>query len=639
MCQVTESYSDPTLTNEINEMPLWLRPTGGFGIGLQSVFAISDTIDIDTQSEDGMHLSMKIESPHKKSGIVRVEIEDKPRLNGRGTTIKIRLKGKAKEEFDFSTFQISVTSYAEQMYGKIREFFQGNCRSPLFPITARWKEMSCTPEGMSFYALFKGELSNYDESKFFKGTSSDDDKRDRYYYRLSKEGTQIEIWDTKTAWLAHWELSHIRLLQEHPVYFFKGMHVDENTIPWQCANFYANCRIDACGLDTNQGLQLNRSKLTASGITAFLNAIAETGNLYMEVLREKVSLALKTSTDTPGLLERHDSALSKTLLNNESDGCYRLAFWLSVESNVREKLSEHYSGWFKDIGVVTYCLEMCPDGYTIQNMPVEDYIKNYATLPRLISRYVGAAFDTAAYVRKISSAFQQMKSPYSQCKRILIADIPLPSKNFRSNYTIQNLPELVEKTIAVCGILSEYSLTVSFPATTPLQSNTNLLHVNPISRKMVMFAKPNSWSNAKRCYLPILLGYQSLALDRQRELKNLSPVSCEFDFPDNKIVISPVTSDDDDAMEKMSREDFQKYLKATEPFQALLKYVAEHIEMQQSSETITGLYLQLAGEIWDARHQKAETENETSDNAENVEASETVPDADALPKQEGESPS
>ena len=47
ICNVGVSYSgDKERKEEINSMPLWLRPTAGFGIGLQSIFLVAPKFEI-----------------------------------------------------------------------------------------------------------------------------------------------------------------------------------------------------------------------------------------------------------------------------------------------------------------------------------------------------------------------------------------------------------------------------------------------------------------------------------------------------------------------------------------------------------------------------------------------------------------
>lgn len=75
---------------ELDKMASWLYPTGGFGIGIQSAFMVTDEVEIVTKSESeitGYRIVMK--SPHK-GGSISTEI-----VQGylpRGTTVIIELK-------------------------------------------------------------------------------------------------------------------------------------------------------------------------------------------------------------------------------------------------------------------------------------------------------------------------------------------------------------------------------------------------------------------------------------------------------------------------------------------------------------------------------------------------------------------
>lgn len=79
--------------SEINSMPKWLRPTGGFGIGLQSAFMVTDKVVIYTKSADDFYgKKLTLQSPQQK-GILEEEA-----LSGiqRGTRIEV--------EIDLKTF-------------------------------------------------------------------------------------------------------------------------------------------------------------------------------------------------------------------------------------------------------------------------------------------------------------------------------------------------------------------------------------------------------------------------------------------------------------------------------------------------------------------------------------------------------
>lgn len=51
MCKVGTSNScSEKIQRDIQAMPDWMRPTAGFGVGLQSIFLLTDSFDIDTNT-------------------------------------------------------------------------------------------------------------------------------------------------------------------------------------------------------------------------------------------------------------------------------------------------------------------------------------------------------------------------------------------------------------------------------------------------------------------------------------------------------------------------------------------------------------------------------------------------------------
>lgn len=72
MCRVGTSYhQDKARRREIEAMPAWLRPTAGFGIGLQSVFLVAPVFTIYSRTEE-KGIKVTVES-RKKEGYVQVE--------------------------------------------------------------------------------------------------------------------------------------------------------------------------------------------------------------------------------------------------------------------------------------------------------------------------------------------------------------------------------------------------------------------------------------------------------------------------------------------------------------------------------------------------------------------------------------
>lgn len=76
----------PEYREALKEMPIWLRPTGGFGIGLQSAFMVTDKVTVKTKSElepDGTEFTLQ--SP-KMGGVIK---EQKVYSGDRGTVVSL----------------------------------------------------------------------------------------------------------------------------------------------------------------------------------------------------------------------------------------------------------------------------------------------------------------------------------------------------------------------------------------------------------------------------------------------------------------------------------------------------------------------------------------------------------------------
>lgn len=87
----------------INDMPEWLKPSGTFGIGLQSLFMHTDTLHIKTRHcHDNEALDITLHSPTgKKQGLVEINKSDRPAHERKiGTRVRFELLPvKDKDEY------------------------------------------------------------------------------------------------------------------------------------------------------------------------------------------------------------------------------------------------------------------------------------------------------------------------------------------------------------------------------------------------------------------------------------------------------------------------------------------------------------------------------------------------------------
>ena len=82
VCDVGVSYAgDKKKKEEIESMPLWLRPTAGFGIGLQSIFLIADEFEIYSKASGTEGIYAKVTS-RRRNGYVQITKSDKRKEQG-----------------------------------------------------------------------------------------------------------------------------------------------------------------------------------------------------------------------------------------------------------------------------------------------------------------------------------------------------------------------------------------------------------------------------------------------------------------------------------------------------------------------------------------------------------------------------
>ncbi len=101
ICNVGESYLNDTKAKElIKSIPYWLKPTGNFGIGLQSVFQVTKSFKAETKSDnDSQGYIFKFQS-RKDKGYIESKINDNKYVK-RGTKISFKIKEEdLKEHFE-----------------------------------------------------------------------------------------------------------------------------------------------------------------------------------------------------------------------------------------------------------------------------------------------------------------------------------------------------------------------------------------------------------------------------------------------------------------------------------------------------------------------------------------------------------
>ena len=272
----------------INDMPAWLRPTGGFGLGLQSVFKVTDSIQCLTKSIDGVKKRITFRSREKNSRI-SYEIIDSSFNEGIETTISFfipiakthvrtyKLGGLFYREVNtFNPFEqsdVDSESYLNLMH--MLECIQSDIGEVLFPLVITIEVDDFKNEIM----IDRPSYTNFNKNKMkYDGNyvaNIDFSKMTMILYDIL-ESISINIKFVEDGEYG----GVIKLL-------FKGMRIDDPMSGYM-ENYlyrYVSIVIGLDGLDAKEYLTLSREKLRDE-------KRSEIGNIIIKDIKYAISILL-----------------------------------------------------------------------------------------------------------------------------------------------------------------------------------------------------------------------------------------------------------------------------------------------------------------------------------------------------------
>lgn len=257
MCNVGESNAgSDRLRAILRKMPNWLRPTAGFGIGLQSIFLVADQFTIDTCT--GQDANHAVVYSKRKGGYLQLTRSAHPMR--RGTTITIEtdklnhlISAKEPEAYSSTSALRFDPMLGQNLVGEtyiLREI-GGLCGGSFFPIHVECRDKSIDQD------MPVGSLPAI-------GTEEWELWQNRYWYKLAADGSQFSLWDTREAVLEkinfdkrdYWQNP---LMRQRISFQFKGIPVGDYSL------FAVYCMVDVYGLDAKDTVSLNRSEFTPEG--------------------------------------------------------------------------------------------------------------------------------------------------------------------------------------------------------------------------------------------------------------------------------------------------------------------------------------------------------------------------------------
>lgn len=279
MCNVGSSVSgSKSLKKEIETMPKWLRPTAGFGIGLQSVFLVVDRFEIETN--DGAEKLAATAHSNQTGGYLQIKKNGKRPF--RGTTIRVVL---GPEKFDDGRLREHAFEYWVSQYDPMKN---ENCLNELMILD----EVQESYPASIFPISIESAVPSIGQRKLseplpicnrFRKEDGWQEKGDDLI-RFEKDHLMLELWDKKEFVYVKFELCYETRIRNS--IRFKGVQVRNGP---RVGGSFLKAEIDVYGFDTKECLELSRSELTLAGENKVCQVISDVQNRYFEILFEELN--------------------------------------------------------------------------------------------------------------------------------------------------------------------------------------------------------------------------------------------------------------------------------------------------------------------------------------------------------------
>ena len=563
MCNVGVSNSgSEKLLQEIREMPAWLRPTAGFGVGLQSIFLLTDKFEIETST--GLETFNAVVHSNRKGGYLQLQRGKQQPV--RGTTIRMVFHTPKRFQYSMAGDTEKYLAYHfdpimdenHMCEARILESIKTHCRKSMFPIQVQCSESSLThldiTDAIPVCANDNSALQNWQ-------------KNGHYRYTLEADCSQIRIWDTEHSIYGEFGLSvpfsHSRL---HLL--FKGIEIDKHRLSFT----YPCLRgiLDVYGLDTKTTISLDRSSLTEDGSDQIKQILQNMINFY----KNRVLDQLKSNN--------LDDIFTSSRFN-------LYAFWRACDQEQQARIPETLLK--EHINEKATVLKRHSDGtYSKEQVELSTLIPfrtdmYFLNVEQFRTFYSGPAFD---YERMISTL---NGIPFPQIEEIIVEDDLIKAANaFWLNTVEFPVPR---KHLRLYTVSSEAGKPLS------VKGNTRCEIIRGLSKMIEGLEYSFSTDMpSKRYAIPAVEGYESLYLE-DIPYGIIAPIQCKIYY-----IISPFDRNLSKMSSEMSQDAFVNKVLEAPSFSKLVSFVFDHTpqEKQRTCDEIIQAYRKLISEYYTCMH-------------------------------------
>lgn len=278
----------------IGRMPKWMKPTGGFGIGLQSAFMLTDEVKIETKSVNEIKgQSLVMRSPKLNGGVTRQKSEkaiagtDISFVVDWSTCLEIMGKKmppeKGKDFFDLQEIENYVVSF---IIAYIKKVFPNT----IFPIQIFQDDCLVQTHRSSFVKKGYGKEKPFSIKK---------EKRE-YLYRINSEDFSAWLWDKEEEAIAYIRCFAEKISSDPAIeperfynFCYKGVLVERLKVEEKYFRFFSflQVNVDFMGVPMQKVMALQRNSFTQNfDVIGYYRK-------YVEIYLNLVSIELEKELD------------------------------------------------------------------------------------------------------------------------------------------------------------------------------------------------------------------------------------------------------------------------------------------------------------------------------------------------------
>lgn len=554
ICNVGTSYlGDKKRKNEVAAMPLWLRPTAGFGIGLQSIFLIAEEFEIYSKSSGHEGIYARVSSG-RRNGYVQISKSDK--LKCQGTEIHVVLSCDLECKFSlagnmYEYIERNYDPFSEEktlLYYKIWDVFRDTMWNTYFPVQLYFEdELVDTIKPQHFY-----ELEKCDEKK-------------RYRYIINSDHS-MELWDnnTCTKMKIYLQETYRQYTNRH---YFKGMETGNNARLATKGIWY---EVDFYGLDTKKTLSLDRKKIKKEAYGQIKEILDSAIHFYLEVIEEALFAKKGERTE------------------KEYNQIY--TYWCMCSLKTKKELLSKYKEIFESITSAVDVLKKTDLGYESERIDFKQVISDLNDMVTIknLSDFIGRkAYEESVDIESIKNILDTQGVTFS----IVVVD-----KNFtevlKSPYS--------EKVAVVSSGDNHMYLTVH-----SVQED-KLPHTLDDKSKNYLLSSMLKRNKSTRCY-----GFCSPSMRRcvigiaeyDTICTSMVPFGVDGEwYPSIGYIIAPFTIEQWENNKHLPADKFEKTICESKEFQNLINHTYEHQVQsgKHSKEDIRKRYIDLIRELYNS---------------------------------------